>query len=250
MIYINSLREGIQIGIFNLNLYGLVYFFAFLSIFIVSKSYFSKYKKEELAYTLTSYLIIGTLLGARISHFIFYDFSSLISNPLEFFYLWNGGLSFHGGLIGFILAFHLFSINYKNELKHYPLELADTFALYTLVFIILGRIANLLDAEIIGTLSSLPWCIQYENISGCRHPVQLYEALMHLIVFITLYFNQHSLKKKTGLTTILFITLYGTTRFIADFFREYSSLIFNLGIGQYLSLIAIIVGIYFLWKNR
>lgn len=236
-----NLRNMFAIGGINLNLYGLVFAIAFISFFFVTKRYLVRKKRDpDLAYSATIYAILGTLIGARLFYALFYNLQYFIDSPLKFFYIWEGGLSFHGGLLGMLLAGFLFCK--KNKINF--LELADIITPPSLLFLAAGRIINFLDGEIYGKLTTLPWCVQFSTIGGCRHPAQLYDALSYLII-ITILLKIRQKKLKNGIILASLVFFYSLFRFILDFFRYYEVTYFGLGIGQYLSLISLIIsGIY------
>ena len=223
------------------NFYGIVFALGFIIIFFVLKNFFGK--KQELATTATTYLILGTIIGARLIYVTYYAPNYFLNNPLRIFYIWNGGVSFHGGLIGVIIALYIFSKKYKIDL----LELSDTIIIPITFFLGLGKIANFMNSELYGTITNLPWCVNFKNIEGCRHPVQLYESIKNFLLFFFLIYlkNKHA---KKGIITFSFIFIYTSLRFLIDFSREYQTTYFGIFAGQYLNLITFLISGYVLYK--
>ena len=200
-----------------------------------------------------TYLIIGVILGGRIGYVLFYNFKYYLENPFEILMVWNGGMSFHGGLIGVVFATQLFS----NKHKINQFVFLDLVALSAPIGIFFGRIANFINSELIGKATDLPWSVQFilvDNIE--RHPSQLYEAFFEgIILFILLrYYFKKNYLHNPGKISALFLIFYSIFRFFAEFFRspdfQVGYLIFNLTLGQLISVIFLIAGIFlFYFKN-
>ncbi len=193
---------------------------------------------------LITYLIISIIVGGRIGYVFFYNYEYYISNPIEIIKVWEGGMSFHGALIGIILGTYIFSAQ-KNLPTFFFL---DVIACVSPIGILLGRIANFINGELVGKVTEVSWGVIFPAIDMLpRHPSQLYEALLEgLILFILI--NTISLKQKykTGLSSSLFLIFYGIFRIIAEQFREPDSqlgyLFGNLSMGTILSIIMVISG--------
>ena len=200
-----------------------------------------------------TYLIIGLILGGRIGYILFYNLKYYLENPFEILMVWNGGMSFHGGLIGVVFATQLFS----NKHKVNQFVFLDLVALSAPIGIFFGRIANFINSELIGKATNLPWSVQFilvDNIK--RHPSQLYEAFFEgIILFILLrYYFKKNYLRNPGKISALFLIFYSIFRFFAEFFRlpdfQVGYLIFNLTLGQLISVIFLIAGIFlFYFKN-
>ena len=200
-----------------------------------------------------TYLIIGVILGGRIGYVLFYNLKYYLENPFEILMVWNGGMSFHGGLIGVVFATQLFS----NKHKVNQFVFLDLVALSAPIGIFFGRIANFINSELIGKATDLPWSVQFilvDNIK--RHPSQLYEAFFEgIVLFILLrYFFRKNYLHNPGKVSALFLIFYSIFRFFAEFFRspdfQVGYLIFNLTLGQLISVIFLITGIFlFYFKN-
>ena len=197
---------------------------------------------------LITYLIISIIVGGRLGYVLFYNFEYYISNPVEIIKVWEGGMSFHGALIGIIIGTHLFSTR-KNIPTFFFL---DVIACVSPIGILFGRIANFINGELVGKVTEVPWGIIFPAIDMVpRHPSQLYEALLEgLILFILINTITLKRKYKIGLNSSLFLIFYGIFRIIAEQFREPDSqlgyLFGNLSMGAILSSIMVISGFVFL----
>jgi len=201
-----------------------------------------------------TYLVIGMIIGGRLGYIIFYNFSYYINNFFDIFKVWEGGMSFHGGLIGIIVASILFSKKHNQDSFLYM----DLVSLVAPIGIFFGRLANFINSELYGTPTDIPWAvtfIQVDNLS--RHPSQLYEAILEgIILFIILmYFKNKDYLKKPGLISGLFLIFYSIFRFFIEFVRvpdeQLGYLIFELSMGQIISLIFFVIGIIlFYLKNE
>ena len=201
-----------------------------------------------------TYLVIGIIIGGRLGYIIFYNFSYYINNFFDIFKVWEGGMSFHGGLIGIIVASILFSKKNNQDSFLYM----DLVSLVAPIGIFFGRLANFINSELYGTPTDIPWAvtfIQVDNLS--RHPSQLYEAILEgVILFIILmYFKNKDYLKKPGLISGLFLIFYSLFRFFIEFVRvpdeQLGYLIFELSMGQIISLIFFVIGIIlFYFKNE
>ena len=201
-----------------------------------------------------TYLVIGMIIGGRLGYIIFYNFSYYINNFFDIFKVWEGGMSFHGGLIGIIVASILFSKKHNQDSFLYM----DLVSLVAPIGIFFGRLANFINSELYGTPTDIPWAvtfIQVDNLS--RHPSQLYEAILEGIILfiILLYFKNKDYLKKPGLISGLFLIFYSIFRFFIEFVRvpdeQLGHLIFELSMGQIISLIFFVIGIIlFYLKNE
>ncbi|MDB4232807.1 prolipoprotein diacylglyceryl transferase [Candidatus Pelagibacter sp.] len=201
-----------------------------------------------------TYLIIGIILGGRIGYALFYNLKYYLDNPFEILMIWSGGMSFHGGLIGVIIATKLFSNKYKID----QFIFLDLVALSAPIGIFFGRIANFINSELYGRQTDVAWSVQFTLIDNIkRHPSQLYEALFEGIIlfFILGYFFKKNYLKKPGQISGLFLIFYSLFRFFIEFFRlpdsQIGYLILNLSLGQLISIIFLILGaILFFIKNE
>lgn len=233
-----------SIGPLEVRYYGLAYVIGFLFVL-----YFLNKKKDEIGLNknnvenLLIYIIIGTVVGARLFEALVWNPSYYLMNPLKIFAIWEGGMSLHGGIIGVIAACLYFCKKYKVNAA----KLADIIVIPALIGLVLGRIANFINGELVGTVSSLPWCVKFPGYDGCRHPVQLYGAAGRALLFGYLLLLPKVKKWKDGFIFWNFVLLMGIGRFIIDFLREDIRYL-GLSIGQYLSLVMVVIAVYVLWK--
>jgi len=167
---------------------------------------------------LISYLIISIIAGGRIGYVIFYNFEYYISNPLEIFKVWEGGMSFHGALIGIIIGTYLFSK--KRGVPTF--FMLDIIACVAPIGIFFGRIANFINAELIGKVTNVSWSVIFPLVDTLpRHPSQLYEAMLEgIILFLILNILIFKKNYKIGTSSCLFLIFYGIFRVISEIFRE------------------------------
>ena len=167
---------------------------------------------------LITYLIISMIVGGRLGYIAFYNLGYYISNPLDILKIWEGGMSFHGALIGIIIGTYLFSERKKISC----LFLLDIIACVSPIGLFFGRIANFINGELIGKATNVSWGIIFPNIDMLvRHPSQLYEALLEgIILFFILNIFIFKKNYRTGTCSFLFLVFYGIFRIFSEIFRE------------------------------
>ena len=193
-----------------------------------------------------TYIVIGIIFGGRLGYVIIYNPKYFLNNLYEIPMIWNGGMSFHGGLIGIILATIIFCKKYKQDFFYF----SDLVSLCAPIGIFFGRIANFINSELYGRETEIFWSVKFIQIDNLnRHPSQLYEALLEgviLFFILKLSYNRHP--NNTGLISSLFLILYSIFRFLIEFTREPDSqiglILFNLSMGQIISIIFLISGLY------
>ena len=255
-MFINNFDPvAFQIMSFEIRWYSLAYILGIVIGWILCKKIFIKKSDiSEKFDDFITYLIIGIILGGRIGYIVFYNFSYYLDNFLEIFKIWQGGMSFHGGLLGVIVSSYIFAK--KNNQN--PFFYLDQVSLVAPVGIFFGRLANFINSELYGTVSNVPWSvifIKVDNLS--RHPSQLYEAILEgIILFLLLmYFRKKSYLSKPGTISGLFLIFYSIFRFFIEFYRvpdeQIGYLVFNLSIGQIISFVFLTIGtIIFYLKNE
>ena len=255
-MFINNFDPvAFQIMSFEIRWYSLAYIAGIIIGWLLCKKILIRKSdiKEKFDDYIT-YLVIGIIIGGRLGYIIFYNFNYYINNFFDIFKVWEGGMSFHGGLIGIIVASILFSKKNNQDSFLYM----DLVSLVAPIGIFFGRLANFINSELYGTPTDIPWAvtfIQVDNLS--RHPSQLYEAILEgVILFIILmYFKKKDYLKKPGLISGLFLIFYSIFRFFIEFVRvpdeQLGYLIFELSMGQIISLIFFVIGIIlFYLKNE
>lgn len=202
------------------------------------------------------WVIIGVIIGGRLGYVFFYDPVKYYNNPIEIFQTYKGGMSFHGGIIGFLISAYLFTRKYKIEF----FRLTDICAVVVPIGIFFGRCANFINGELYGKVTSVPWGMIFPYSDGhMRHPSQIYEALTEgvllLIILSYLAIGKNYIKYK-GMISSLFLMLYAIFRFIIEFFREPDQsvgYILNLiTLGQILCIIMFICGVilFFIFNKQ
>ena len=248
-MFINNF-DPVAIQIFSVEIrwYSLAYIVGILAGWILSKKIFiSKLEIKEKFDDFITYAILGIIVGGRLGYVLFYNFNYYSNNFFEIFKIWQGGMSFHGGLLGVIII----SIWFSKKNDHNPFDYLDIVSIVAPIGIFFGRIANFINSELYGVESNLPWAVKFIKIDNLyRHPSQLYEALFEgLILFlILLYFKRKKFAQNPGFISGLFLLFYSIFRFCIEFLRvpdeQLGYLIFGLTMGQIISFIFIIIGIY------
>ena len=255
-MFINNF-DPVAIEIFSIEIrwYSLAYILGILIGWYLSKKIFIKNDEINRKFDdYIGYIIIGIILGGRLGYVLFYNLNYYSNNILDVFKIWEGGMSFHGGLIGVIIASILFTKKNNDDVFKY----LDIVALVAPIGILFGRIANFINSELYGHESSVPWAVQFIKIDNLyRHPSQLYEAFLEgfVLFLILLIFWKKKYLEKTGIISALFLIIYSIFRFIVEFFRvpdeQIGYFVFNLTMGQIISLIFFIFGLFlFLIKNE
>ena len=244
--------DPIAFELFSLSIrwYSLAYIFGIIIGWIYCKKILiKKDNTQKLFEDYISYLIVGIIAGGRLGYVVFYNFSYFLSNPIEILMIWNGGMSFHGGLIGIILSTYLFSKKNNNDIYIF----LDLVAITAPIGIFLGRISNFINGELVGKVTNSNWGVIFPSYDDkLRHPSQLYEAFLEgIVLFIIMnliFFNKNY---KVGKCSIMFLIVYGCFRITSEFFREPDKhigyLFGDISMGIFLSAIMVLIGllIYF-----
>ncbi|MFL2851599.1 MAG: prolipoprotein diacylglyceryl transferase [Candidatus Pelagibacter sp.] len=248
-MFINNF-DPVAIQIFSLEIrwYSLAYIVGILLGWILCKKIFISNEDLKGKFDdFITYLVLGIILGGRLGYVIFYNFDYYLNNFLDIFKIWQGGMSFHGGLIGIIFV----SIWFSKKNNHSPYQYLDIVSIVAPIGIFFGRIANFINSELYGTETSVSWAVKFVKVDEqFRHPSQLYEAFFEGIVLflILIYFRNKGFMKKPGLISGLFLIFYSIFRFLIEFVRvpdeQLGYLLFNLTMGQIISFIFFLIGIY------
>jgi phosphatidylglycerol:prolipoprotein diacylglycerol transferase len=243
-----------SIGPLAVRWYGLMYLLGFVFAYLVILR-FAPARGVELGKDgvsdLLFYAVLGVVLGGRFGYTLFYNAAYFIRHPLEIFYIWEGGMSFHGGLLGVVAAMALFA----RRRKLVPLALGDVTVLAAPIGLGLGRIGNFINGELWGRVTDLPWAVVFPAAGpDPRHPSQLYEAVLEgPLLFVCLWYLYRR-GTPSGSVFFSFFMLYGFFRFMVEFVRQPDA---HLGflwagatMGQLLSLPMILFGVSGLFYLR
>ena len=254
-MFINNF-DPVAFSFFSLEIrwYSLSYIFGIIIAWIYCKKFLIKDKKILYLFDdLISYLIIGLILGGRLGYVFIYIFDYYSENLTEILMIWNGGMSFHGGLIGVIIATYIFSK--KNKINAF--SFLDLISMSAPIGIFLGRISNFINSELYGKETDLFWSVKFEKVDNIfRHPSQIYEAFFEgIILFIILNFIfKKQLYKSPGFISALFLIFYSTFRFFIEFTSEpdiqIGYILFNLTLGQILSFLFLMFGLFLFYKKK
>ena len=235
-----------QIFTLEIRWYSLAYIAGILIGWFLSKKIFistEKIKKNFDDYL--TYLILGIIIGGRLGYVFFYNFGYYSQNLNEIIMIWQGGMSFHGGLIGIIISVIIFSR--KNNLN--SLMYLDVIACVAPIGLFLGRLANFINSELIGKPTQFFLNVIFPKIDELpRHPSQIYEALLEgVCLFFILNFLIFRKNYQLGVVSSCFLIFYGLFRIISEFFREPDAhlgyLFFSISMGTVLSMCMILVGL-------
>lgn len=239
MLSVNIDPVLLKLGFLEIHYYGLVYFIGILLTYSYLKR--KKVLEEDELDKFMLYLTVGMFIGARLLGVMSQDFYILFKDPLEFFKIWNGGMSFFGGFFGALIGGYF-------VLKKRIFHVADHVVIPVSFILIFGRLANFVNQELVGRITDVSWCFNFSTALGCRHPYQLYAAFGHLVLFLFLLFLSRRGYRR-GKLFWNFVLGYGIMRFLVDFFRE-NPRIFGLTGWQWMSALFIVVGIFYMIKMR
>lgn len=236
----------LHLGPLAVRWYGLMYLLGFVAAFFIISRLAPRRQlalDHDAVSDLLFYIVLGVILGGRLGYVLFYNLSYFLGHPLQIFAVWQGGMSFHGGLSGVVIAVLL----YCRRRAVAILPLADILVIAATIGLGLGRIGNFINGELWGRVTTLPWGVVFPAAGPQpRHPSQLYEALLEgPIIFILLYWL-FARKVRNGVVFFSFLISYGVGRFVLEFFREPDQQIgFLWGgatMGQILCLVMILLG--------
>ena len=253
-MFINNF-DPVALQFFSIEIrwYSLAYIFGILFGWILSKKVFISDSEINKKFDdFLSYIILGIIIGGRLGYVIFYNFNYYSNNLVEIFKIWQGGMSFHGGLIGIIVASFLFAKKNNQNLYKY----LDIIALVSPIGIFFGRISNFINSELYGTETSVPWAVKFIQVDNLyRHPSQLYEAILEgIILFLILMLIYFKKDYKIGTCSYTFLIFYGIFRIFSEYFREpdvqLGYLFGPLTMGMLLSSLMILSGVILYWKKN
>jgi phosphatidylglycerol:prolipoprotein diacylglycerol transferase len=241
---------ALSIGPVDIRWYALSYMAGFLIGLWAIKKFIAKYPShyltKDMMDDLLTWVIIGVILGGRLGYVAFYNLPYYLDNPLDAIKIWQGGMAFHGGLIGVITAMILFA--WKHKMPFFAL--ADRVALVTPIGLFFGRIANFINGELFGRATDVPWGMIFVNGDVALHPSQLYQAMTEgLALFILLIILQQSekIRIRYGVISGAFLSAYAFMRFFVEYTRQPDAhigfLVAHLSMGQLLCIPMVLAGI-------
>lgn len=245
--------QMVDLGPLEIRWYGLFFAVSFLLGYYIFTRIF---KKEGLSIDLldklTLNMILGTIIGARLGHCLFYQPGFYLSHPWEILFIWHGGLASHGAAIGILISLYIFV---RNHNKSY-MWILDRIVIAVALAGFFIRMGNLMNSEIYGHATDLPWGFIFtlRNETVPKHPTQIYEALSYLIIFFILFriYFRNDGHFRSGLLFGLFLTLVFTARFFIEFLKEVQvpfEKTLPLNMGQWLSIPLIITGLIILIRT-
>ena len=248
---------ALQLGPLAIHWYGLMYLAGFLTFLwlgprrIVTLNH--PQINNKLLDDLLFYGVLGVILGGRLGEVLFYNPGYYLSNPLKIFAVWEGGMSFHGGFLGVLVAMALFAWQQK---LHW-LELMDFIAPLVPPGLAFGRLGNFINGELWGRPTDLPWGMVFPKVDNLpRHPSQLYEFALEGVLLFALLWLYARKPRPVGAVSGLFLIGYGSFRFLGEFTRNpddgiFGLMTFGISMGQWLSLPMVLAGILLMtWSIR
>jgi len=238
---------ALKLGPIHIHWYGVMYLIGFLSAWGLAIwrgcRNSSAWTQEQIT-DLILYAAVGVLVGGRVGYMLFYNFDVFLSNPLSILKIWEGGMSFHGGLLGVVISFCLFA----RKINKSFFEIMDFILPMVPIGLAAGRIGNFINGELWGRVTDVPWAMIYPHVDNQpRHPSELYEFVLEgLVLFAILWFFSAKPRPRMAVSG-LFSLLYGTFRFTCEFFRQPDPQLGFIAFGwltqgQLLSLPMIIIG--------
>jgi phosphatidylglycerol:prolipoprotein diacylglycerol transferase len=258
LIHPNFDPIAFSIGPIPVRWYGLMYLLAFGISYALGRIRIAGTRPAKISVAtlddLLFFCVLGVVIGGRLGYVLFYKPAEYFSHPLEIFAVWHGGMSFHGGFIGVLLA--LWHVARKHELRW--LEMTDFFAPLAPLALAAGRLGNFINGELYGRVTDVPWGMVFQSPGAGplpRHPSQLYQLALEGVLLFVILWLYSAKPRPTGAVSAAFLIGYGIFRFIAEYFREPDDflglLALGFSMGQWLSLPMILAGLVMLiWALR
>ena len=239
---------AIQLGPLAVRWYGLMYLVGFALVWIVGR--YAIKTRATAPWTVQQfedalfYGILGVIVGGRFGYVLFYKFGDFVHEPWRIFFVWEGGMSFHGGFLGVIIALWLYARKHRQRW----LTVTDFIAPLVPLRLAAGRLGNFINAELWGRAASVPWAMIFPTVDRVpRHPSQLYEFALEGILLFVLLWRISAAPRPRGAVSAWFLIGYGVLRFAVEFTREPDNylglLALGLSMGQWLSLPMVIAGV-------
>lgn len=243
---------ALQLGPVSIHWYGLMYLLGFAAVWVLGRRRIRQGRVEFTTRDLEDiifYSVIGVVAGGRLGYTLIYKPGYYLSHPLEIFYIWEGGMSFHGGLAGVILVLLWYACSRKRHL----FDITDFIAPMIPLGLAAGRWGNFVNGELWGRPTNLPWAMVFPHADALpRHPSQLYELALEGVVLFALLWWYSGKPHPRGAVSAMFLLGYGVARFLVEFTREPDAflglLAGGLSMGQLLSIPMILAGILILWS--
>jgi phosphatidylglycerol:prolipoprotein diacylglycerol transferase len=248
---------ALSLGPLAVRWYGLMYLVAFAAFYFLGRRRIQQrpaagWSPEQLD-DLLFWGVLGVVLGGRLGQVLFYEPGYYFANPAEILAVWKGGMSFHGGFLGVLVAMAWWGRKHGKSF----FTVTDFIAPLVPLGLAAGRIGNFINGELWGRVAdaSLPWAMVFPQVDGQpRHPSQLYQAGLEGVALFALLWLYSAKPRPTGAVSGVFLIGYGAFRFIAEFFREPDAGIFGhsyaISMGQWLSLPMVLIGVFFLLRAR
>jgi phosphatidylglycerol:prolipoprotein diacylglycerol transferase len=247
---------AVALGPLAIRWYGLMYLIGFGAAFLLARSRIKRGMSGRISYAvfddLFFFSVLGVVLGGRLGYVLFYKPGYYVSHPLEILAVWQGGMAFHGGFLGVLLAM----VYIARKHRIHWLAVMDFIAPLVPPALAAGRIGNFINGELWGRTTDVAWGMVFRGAGALpRHPSQLYQFALEGVLLFVILWAYSAKPRPTGAVSAVFLIGYGALRFAAEFFREPDDflglLAFNLSMGQWLSLPMILAGIAMLaWAGR
>ncbi len=247
--------EIFSLGPLSVRYYGLLFALGFLfGYYIIERMFRREQIPEQWLDKLFIYVVVATVIGARLGHVFFYGWDYYSQNPGEILAIWHGGLASHGGAIGILVAIYFYS---KKVTKKSPVWILDRLVVAVALAAVFIRMGNLMNSEIVGQVTNVSWAFWFQRIDPgqqvLRHPTQIYEALAYLVVFVVLMYMywKTEARNRQGLLFGVFLIGIFASRFFIEFVKANQEAFeesMALNMGQILSIPFVLAGIYFVRK--
>lgn len=249
-----SRAVAVSVVHFQIHWYGLLYLLAFIIAYF-SLPRLAKYRSLDVTAddwaSILTWAVLGVIVGGRLGYVFLYEPAYFFDSPLDIFAVWKGGMASHGGFVGVIL-FLMYALWQRNISVR---KVADIAVIPAAIGLALGRFGNFINQELYGTVTTLPWGMEFPGAEGLRHPLQIYGVLQNLLIALICYWHLRKKPIHLGQTFALFLMLYGVARFAMEYIREQTHTVFDIGLltisrGQLYTIPLLLLGIILWWRWR